>query len=203
MGGGKGGGRWCLGWGRPACLQVNTESTALAWPGRTGVAGSLIYTVHLASHPSPLTRTPPTPSLVHPHQLTDNVDFYNILLHNAPDNGAGLTFDPQALGGRHLSRLHQAALSALMNGPIKLQLKDIPDNVTWGGALPCQLISLAMAGHSGLVSVFPLRASRPSLLQTVGRLHERCRLNRSTHAILLLDKITLPPSLPPFLSPYS
>ena len=80
----------------------------------------------------------PTPTLSHPHtltpsQLTDNVDFYNILLHNDPDNTAGMTFDPKALGGRHLSRFHEAALSALMNGPIRNHLKDIPNNVTWGG----------------------------------------------------------------------
>jgi len=69
--------------------------------------------------------------------LTDNVDFYNILIHG----GAATVSEekPRGLTGwrrmqyRHLSRLHQASLSALMNGPIRKHLADIPDNVTWGG----------------------------------------------------------------------
>ena len=72
-------------------------------------------------------------------QLTDNVDFYNILLHNAPDGEAVKSTSGRSLGWlerakmRHVLRLQQDDLSALMNGPIRKQLGDIPDNVTWGG----------------------------------------------------------------------
>ena len=70
-------------------------------------------------------------------QLTDDVDFYNILLHNVPDDEA-----VQSTGGRrwlerttrrHVTRLQPGNLNELMNGPIRQQLGDIPDNVTWGG----------------------------------------------------------------------
>ena len=75
-----------------------------------------------------------------PTQLTDNVDFYNILLHNVPGDGAGdSTSGGRGLGWlelavrRHVMRLQQTSLSELMNGPIRKKLGDIPDNVTWGG----------------------------------------------------------------------
>ena len=61
--------------------------------------------------------------------MTDNVDFYNILLHNV-DTGVTL------MEGKRLRQvfryLQMTNLSALMNGPVKLKL-GIPSNVTWGG----------------------------------------------------------------------
>lgn len=68
--------------------------------------------------------------------MTDNVDFYNILLHNQPDDEPtgrrGLGWLEQAKY-RHVMRLQQKNLAELMNGPIRKKLGDIPDNVTWGG----------------------------------------------------------------------
>ena len=75
-------------------------------------------------------------------QLTDGVDFYNILIHNGPESeSSSLSLLEWALLKwtdvhgtpleRALGRLHTDPLSALMNGPIKKQL-GIPEKVIWG-----------------------------------------------------------------------
>ncbi|XP_033108031.1 retinoid-inducible serine carboxypeptidase-like isoform X5 [Anneissia japonica] len=69
---------------------------------------------------------------------TDNVDFYNILLHNT-DGSNKMSIKKTYFMAPELSRLylkHVAPyeadpLTELMNGPIKKKL-GIPDNVTWG-----------------------------------------------------------------------
>jgi serine carboxypeptidase 1 len=73
-------------------------------------------------------------------ELTDDVDFYNILLHNVPDDEATKSTGGRGTGGqleraiqRHVMRLQQESLAELMNGPIRKHLGDIPDSVTWGG----------------------------------------------------------------------
>ena len=73
-------------------------------------------------------------------QLTDNVDFYNILLHNVLDEGSvksgrGPGRGLELAARRHVTRLQQESLSQLMNGQIRQKLGDIPTNVTWGGAV--------------------------------------------------------------------
>ena len=70
--------------------------------------------------------------------MTDNVDFYNILNHNVPGEAATATrrvrtSARQRAIQRHVGRFDDDALSALMNGPIRKKLGDIPQNVTWGG----------------------------------------------------------------------
>ena len=68
-------------------------------------------------------------------RTTDNVDVYNILVHNAPP------FPKKFLGrgsldrlyATHVGRLQEDPLSTLMNGPIREKLGIIPDNVIWGG----------------------------------------------------------------------
>lgn len=76
---------------------------------------------------------------------TDNVDFYNILVHNAPDEVSfsqynsrlDQLYDGQEISKRqitrHLGKLHADQLDTLMNGPIRQKLGSIPSNVTWGG----------------------------------------------------------------------
>ena len=67
-------------------------------------------------------------------QVTDKVDFYNILRHHSPDGQSV----KEMWGGKQLPRLlsryHEDPLSALMNGPIKQQL-NIPQKVIWGGEI--------------------------------------------------------------------
>jgi serine carboxypeptidase 1 len=70
--------------------------------------------------------------------FTDNVDFYNILLHNVLDeesvkSGRGPGRGLELAARRHVTRLQQESLSQLMNGQIRQKLGDIPTNVTWGG----------------------------------------------------------------------
>lgn len=70
-------------------------------------------------------------------ETTDNVDVYNILIHNAPPFPTMF----QSLGDKHLDslyathvgRLYTQSLSDLMNGPIRKKLGIIPPNVSWGG----------------------------------------------------------------------
>jgi len=68
--------------------------------------------------------------------LTDDVDFYNVLNHHSDGDAAALRAgaEGQIRGAarRHLGRYHEEALSALMNSKIKTRLK-IPPEVTWGG----------------------------------------------------------------------
>ncbi|XP_071502853.1 retinoid-inducible serine carboxypeptidase-like [Diadema antillarum] len=64
---------------------------------------------------------------------TDNVNFYNILQHNVPDEKMIKTASVfERLRHRHLDVYSNDALSELMNGPIKKKL-GIPSSVTWGG----------------------------------------------------------------------
>ena len=73
---------------------------------------------------------------------TDNVDFYNILLHNQDDPGAtaasSARIQNQSMlfrsGYRHfVQRLQSQSLSDLMNGPIRAKLgATIPAQVSWG-----------------------------------------------------------------------
>ncbi|XP_002737769.1 retinoid-inducible serine carboxypeptidase-like [Saccoglossus kowalevskii] len=70
-------------------------------------------------------------------ELTDNVNFYNILQHNADEqNVVEKKFLEDKyldyLYRRHVGYMDNDALSNLMNGKIKDQL-GIPKNVTWGG----------------------------------------------------------------------
>lgn len=68
---------------------------------------------------------------------TDNVDVYNILLHNVPSpmsSSSQLGSTPLGkLYSTHVGRLYGTSLSGLMNGPIRKKLGIIPNNVTWGG----------------------------------------------------------------------
>ena len=63
-------------------------------------------------------------------QLTDNVDFYNILNHNGNSETVQSTSEKYAT--TYLKIVHEDKLSQLMNGPVKKAL-NIPSNVTWGG----------------------------------------------------------------------
>lgn len=63
-------------------------------------------------------------------ELTDNVSFYNILLHGDAASSPGLV-GWERTRQRVLGQLHADELTALMNGPIKKKL-NIPANVTWG-----------------------------------------------------------------------
>ena len=69
-------------------------------------------------------------------ETTDNVDVYNILLHNAPpfpkfqSLGSGIL---DRLYARHVAPLYTDPLTELMNGVIRKKLGIIPPNVTWGG----------------------------------------------------------------------
>ncbi|XP_030841632.1 retinoid-inducible serine carboxypeptidase [Strongylocentrotus purpuratus] len=63
---------------------------------------------------------------------SDDVNFYNILEHNVPDENAKGGSPIEQLRRRHLDVYQNDALSALMNGPLKKKL-GIPDSVTWGG----------------------------------------------------------------------
>ena len=69
-------------------------------------------------------------------ETTDNVDVYNILLHNAPpfpkfrSLGGGIL---DRLYARHVAPLYTDPLTQLMNGVIRKKLGIIPPNVTWGG----------------------------------------------------------------------
>lgn len=63
---------------------------------------------------------------------TDNVNFYNILQHNVPDEAMKGSTPLERLRHRHLDVYQNDALSELMNGPIKKKL-GIPENVEWGG----------------------------------------------------------------------
>ena len=68
-------------------------------------------------------------------KLTDNVDVYNILVHNAAPFPTSL-FGRESvdrLYATHVQRLYEDPLSSLMNGPIRKKLGIIPDNVKWGG----------------------------------------------------------------------
>ena len=85
--------------------------------------------------------------------LTDEVDFYNILVHGSAGDilrrrkselalsavelalaPAGVRPDAlQRLYTNHLSAYLGDPLDALMNGPIRKKLGIIPSNVTWGG----------------------------------------------------------------------
>ncbi|XP_063963708.1 retinoid-inducible serine carboxypeptidase-like [Lytechinus pictus] len=65
-------------------------------------------------------------------EYSDDVNFYNILEHNVPDQAAKGGSPIERLRRRHLDVYANDALSELMNGPIKKKL-GIPDNVVWGG----------------------------------------------------------------------
>ena len=87
-------------------------------------------------------------------ELTDGVDFYNILVHGSAGDLLSRSPNPrlrlseqdlallppgvdpammQVLFTNHLSVYLGDDLDALMNGPIREKLKVIPSNVTWGG----------------------------------------------------------------------
>ena len=82
------------------------------------------------------------------------MDFYNILLHNVPDEeavestlggGGGRGFGQlEQAKRRHLKRLQQDSLSELMNGPIRKKLGIIPSNVTWGGLCVCECVCVCV-----------------------------------------------------------
>lgn len=72
--------------------------------------------------------------------VTDNVDVYYVLRHNAQEslklssmyiNASKLS--PYHMFAQYLRRSHGDVLSDLMNGPIRKKLGIIPDDVTWGG----------------------------------------------------------------------
>ncbi|KAL5473680.1 hypothetical protein EMCRGX_G028196 [Ephydatia muelleri] len=65
--------------------------------------------------------------------LTDNVNFYNVLQHNVPDDSLKSLTPMERAMRRHLLVNLGDALSDLMNGPIRKYLGDIPANVVWGG----------------------------------------------------------------------
>jgi serine carboxypeptidase 1 len=83
--------------------------------------------------------------------FTDNVDFYNVLLHNQADPSLlfanklpetssyhKLSSSMQRAYERHVGRYYRspklgADLDSLMNGPIRKKLQIIPASVTWGG----------------------------------------------------------------------
>ncbi|XP_002160212.1 retinoid-inducible serine carboxypeptidase [Hydra vulgaris] len=63
--------------------------------------------------------------------LTDNVNVYNVLQHNAPEL---LTkSNSNKFYNRYFAVYYQDNLSDLMNGAIRKKLRVIPDSVTWGG----------------------------------------------------------------------
>ncbi|CAL8470937.1 g10479 [Coccomyxa elongata] len=70
---------------------------------------------------------------------TDNVDWYNALLHNVDgeDSSVWLSAAPtsrlQASMRRLLARYHNDALSDFMNGSVRKRVGIIPDHVSWGG----------------------------------------------------------------------
>ena len=69
-------------------------------------------------------------------KTTDHVDIYNVLKHYSPPfpqlkSTGETTLD--SLYARHVGRLYEDPLTALMNGPIRDKLGIIPCNVTWGG----------------------------------------------------------------------
>lgn len=73
---------------------------------------------------------------------TDNVDFYNVLLHNQPDPGAtaaasvritNATMLFRAAFAQFVQRVQTQSLDALMNGAVRQKLGvTIPASVTWG-----------------------------------------------------------------------
>ncbi|EDO31722.1 predicted protein, partial [Nematostella vectensis] len=68
-------------------------------------------------------------------QTTDNVDVYNILIHNAPDFPKFPSLGRNTLDqlyANHVGRLNTDPLTQLMNGPIKKKLGIIPNDVIWG-----------------------------------------------------------------------
>lgn len=65
--------------------------------------------------------------------LTDNVNFYNVLQHNVLDDSLKNLTPMERAMRRQLHAGLGDALSDLMNGPIKKYLGDIPANVVWGG----------------------------------------------------------------------
>ena len=69
-------------------------------------------------------------------ETTDNIDVYNILVHNAPPFPKFQSLGSDILDrlyARHVGRLYTDPLTELMNGPIRKKLGIIPQNVTWGG----------------------------------------------------------------------
>ncbi|XP_029456561.1 retinoid-inducible serine carboxypeptidase isoform X2 [Rhinatrema bivittatum] len=71
-------------------------------------------------------------------QNTDGVSFYNILTKDSP-MAKDLQFGNPVLVKlyqRHVKPLQRGDLGKLMNGPIRQQLKIIPDTVLWGGQAP-------------------------------------------------------------------
>ncbi|XP_044531006.1 retinoid-inducible serine carboxypeptidase [Gracilinanus agilis] len=85
-------------------------------------------------------------------QDTDGVNFYNILTKSPPESTvkASLEFTQRHLADlyhRHVRKLHQDKLSALMNGPIRKKLKIIPDFVTWGGLSAASYFALDLGFH--------------------------------------------------------
>ncbi|XP_041477535.1 retinoid-inducible serine carboxypeptidase-like [Lytechinus variegatus] len=65
-------------------------------------------------------------------EYSDDVNFYNILEHNVPDQAVKSGSPLERLRHRHLDVYANDALSELMNGSIKKKL-GIPDSVVWGG----------------------------------------------------------------------
>eukprot|EP00850_Spirogloea_muscicola_P023573 SM000368S13756 [mRNA] locus=s368:11697:13671:- [translate_table: standard] len=78
-------------------------------------------------------------------ELTDHVDFYNILRHNSesasgqklaagPSPGLASIFEQNLryLAKRRLQSWESEELAALMNGPVRKKLGIIPPNLTWG-----------------------------------------------------------------------
>ncbi|BFZ17204.1 hypothetical protein BsWGS_20243 [Bradybaena similaris] len=70
--------------------------------------------------------------------ISGGVNFYNILDWSGSDkNRKSAALDSRSslekLYDRHVRRMANDDLDALMNGPVKKKLKIIPENVTWGG----------------------------------------------------------------------
>lgn len=74
-------------------------------------------------------------------KFTDNVDVYNVLHHNVPDDAAMLTSKYKKSSrllsykvlAEYIARTKSDTLYQLMNGPIRKKLGIIPDDVTWSG----------------------------------------------------------------------
>ena len=69
-------------------------------------------------------------------ETTDNVDVYNILIHNAQPFPKFQSLGSDVLNrlyAQHVGRLYTDPLTELMNGPVRKKLGIIPPNVTWGG----------------------------------------------------------------------
>ncbi|XP_037351330.1 retinoid-inducible serine carboxypeptidase [Talpa occidentalis] len=91
-------------------------------------------------------------------QNTDGVNFYNILTKDTPMSAmkSSLEFTQSHLVHlcqRYVRRLHQDALSQLMNGPIRKKLKIIPEDCSWGAQAPNVFINMQGDFMKAVISI--------------------------------------------------